>query len=660
MTKQDITKSVAICTDSVETFWDISLNATDEYTAINVCHVSNPIYFPSGITIHKGYGGEKDWRICGAEWKKLYSDDNPEIGDIMLVRKLGYRRFSVEIIKKDSPNYEFLSALFSGNDNYVMLTTGNSDNFHFFDKDRPLQQIYYGAPGTGKSYTIDNQTNETNSIRTTFHPDTDYATFVGAYKPMMEIVDEYALDATGKTHQVNYPNGKKSIVYDFEPQVFIKAYVEAWKRWLGEEEDKSYYLIIEEINRGNCAQIFGDLFQLLDREDNGFSSYSISPNSAITKYLSEDAKCADGTNSSMSSSSQYDVTKNRNGIEKIIVKADELSKGEKLVLPPNLYIWATMNTSDQSLFPIDSAFKRRWTWKYVPIKRAEKEPEKNWIVKVEHDGAAYWCYWWEFLEAINHQIEETTHSEDKQLGYFFAKPKAGENFISADTLVNKVIFYLWNDVFKDEDNAIFQYGEVFEDVDINRSGNMYFRHFMECPDKMVHYFINQLFGMGKDYNPVVPIDYAKKDKNPTMIEHLPKMRMFMEEVSEEDSDEESDDADSKNNKNTDRYIVDDDSEAIGKNKLLTRIVEKQIERNPAISVEVLKDTWNDLKLNSQHCILDDSEYRKLVAATPSYEGRYNQVPNKGIWVNNQIGGEDTATTIIERAKKIDISVEKVK
>lgn len=211
-----------------------------------------------------------------------------------------------------------------------------------------------------------------------------------------------------------------------------------------------------------------------------------------------------------------------------------------------------MNTSDQSLFPIDSAFKRRWDWEYVPIKRADKKPEKEWIIKVAHDGKTYWCYWWEFLEAINHQIEETTHSEDKQLGYFFAKPKAGEDFISADTFVNKVIFYLWNDVFKDEDSAVFQYdNDKVEDVSINRSGTMYFRHFMENKDEMIHYFINQLFAMGKDSTPVVPIDYLKNDANSNVIEHLPKMRELkvespsVEEIPEEIPEEIVDDADSK-------------------------------------------------------------------------------------------------------------------
>ena len=426
--------------------------------------------------------------------------------------------------------YNNFIKFFESSNTEVSVSRTRPESFVGKDAVLPLQQIFYGAPGTGKSHRIDGKTNDDNSIRTTFHPDTDYATFVGAYKPMMEETEvrvvPVVLNNGASFDQNNGTYKEKRIVYKYEPQVFLKAYVEAWKRFLTKQEgeDDSFYLVIEEINRGNCAQIFGDLFQLLDREDDGFSGYAISPESAITKYLAEEAQSADGTKFSDLVFSDV-IKKRKDGATKIIATADDLKAGKRLVLPPNLHIWATMNTSDQSLFPIDSAFKRRWDWEYVPIKRADKEPENKWIIKVTHGGKTYWCYWWEFLEAINHQIEETTHSEDKQLGYFFAKPKNGEDFISTDTFVNKVIFYLWNDVFKDEDSAVFQYdNNKVEDVSINRSGTMYFRHFMENKDEMIHYFINQLFAMGKDSTPVVPIDYLKNDADSKVIEHLPKMR----------------------------------------------------------------------------------------------------------------------------------------
>ena len=297
------------------------------------------------------------------------------------------------------------------------------------------QLITYGAPGTGKSHRIDKCTNESNSIRVTFHPDTDYAAFVGTYKPTMDEQERYALDATGKTHKIEAK--EKTIVYSFVPQAFLKAYVEAWKRYTDaslQGDAKIYYLVIEEINRGNCAQIFGDLFQLLDRADNGFSAYAISPDDDIQKFLETDKnfKLVDIPLSD-------DIKKQTESGEKVIATAADIKAGKKLVLPPNLYIWATMNTSDQSLFPMDSAFKRRWDWKYVPIKNMNL----GWEIVVGDCEVD----WWKFLVAINKVVKGATNSADKQMGYFFVKAK--DSVIDAEMFVNKVAFYLWNDVFKD-------------------------------------------------------------------------------------------------------------------------------------------------------------------------------------------------------------------
>lgn len=297
------------------------------------------------------------------------------------------------------------------------------------------QLIIYGAPGTGKSHEIDKCTNESNSIRVTFHPDTDYAAFVGSYKPTMGEQDRYALDATGKTHKIEAK--EKSIIYSFVPQTFMKAYVEAWRRYTNVDlqgDAKTYYLVIEEINRGNCAQIFGDLFQLLDRADNGFSAYAIAPDDDIQKFLGTDKvyKLAD-------ISLSEDIKKMTETGEKVIATAADIKAGKKLVLPPNLCIWATMNTSDQSLFPMDSAFKRRWDWKYVPIKNANL----GWEIVVGDCEVD----WWKFLVEINKIVKGVTNSADKQLGYFFVKAK--DSVIDAEMFVNKVAFYLWNDVFKD-------------------------------------------------------------------------------------------------------------------------------------------------------------------------------------------------------------------
>ena len=306
----------------------------------------------------------------------------------------------------------------------------------------PLQQIFYGAPGTGKSHTIKDCTKGKDVIRTTFHPDSDYSTFVGAYKPTTKEVK--LRDVSG---HVVLENGKEvvedKIVYEFVEQAFLQAYVKAWTKYAEAqdgEQPKEQYLIIEEINRGNCAQIFGDLFQLLDRNDAGFSDYPIKADNDMTKHL----KKALGK-------LEIKAKASINGLytEEYDDVVSDVLEGKVLLLPNNLFIWATMNTSDQSLFPIDSAFKRRWEWKYIPISNAAK----GWVI--EANGNRYG--WWAFLEKINSVVCDTTSSEDKKLGYFFAKAD-GNGVISADKFIGKVAFYLWNDVFKDYgfENDIFK------------------------------------------------------------------------------------------------------------------------------------------------------------------------------------------------------------
>lgn len=316
--------------------------------------------------------------------------------------------------------------------------------------DKPLQLIYYGAPGTGKSFTIDQVTNENNSVRTTFHPDSDYASFVGAYKPTMAPMPINAFVGTTVHHAKNAENEKayeKKIVYKYVPQAFLKAYVEAWKRYAA-GEDNPYYLVIEEINRGNCAQIFGDLFQLLDRNNTGCSSYAISADEDIAQFLREDDNGFGKLNEEQKEAIGKFRLKKDSGVEEQI--GPEILNGSKLLLPPNLRIWATMNTSDQSLFPIDSAFKRRWNWEYMPI----EYDKKDWTFVIGDKRYS----WGEFLKVINPKIFKLTMSEDKQMGYFFAKPdkKSKEDLKENDTIsekvfVNKVLFYLWTDVFKDYD-----------------------------------------------------------------------------------------------------------------------------------------------------------------------------------------------------------------
>lgn len=526
------------------------------------------------------------------------------------------------------------------------------------------QVIYYGAPGTGKSYKTNEIAKNHNTIRTTFHPDSDYSTFVGAYKPATNEGVRYGLD-NSNTVIFKYPEGDmkgkpiidRKIEYRFVKQAFMKAYIAAWKlfaesniytnttdstiiidsggadiwsiddvedtrlfytkitrisiqkfaeavkkSWksliesddpdnyrpgtsemysaaaciwyrdhnsIGHTADECWtaiemklkeaeriesnpgggqtylisleednvvirskarawketiqgyfskenvpsrssiqkgvakmlrdyggefeeawsklkeetrkknrdhkfdswdleriplqYLVIEEINRGNCAQIFGDLFQLLDR-NKGFSEYPIEADEDIRKcLLSEDLPQdpsfgKDGLLFTEVQKATINAAYNSDETPFHDV-AEEIAQGKVLVLPPNLYIWATMNTSDQSLFPIDSAFKRRWDWKYVRICEGKKEDgtSLNYRISFSIPGEnPVDVSWWEFVKAINSQIESATHSEDKKLGYFFCKPdkKANEEdqsntIISAEAFVGKVVFYLWQDVFKD-------------------------------------------------------------------------------------------------------------------------------------------------------------------------------------------------------------------
>lgn len=333
------------------------------------------------------------------------------------------------------------------NDSTMPLEEGEDKPLEFGDF-TPRQIIYYGAPGTGKSHTIKKEEDggKITCIRTTFHPDSDYATFVGCYKP----------------HKIK--GSSNNLTYEFVEQAFLEAYKQAW---MNPKEEIA--LVIEEINRGNCAQVFGDIFQLLDRSDDGWSTYPIKADTDIAEHLEE------------LQISGYTATMNKRfGLDK---EGNDRYPDRNwfgfMALPPNMSILATMNTSDQSLFPIDSAFKRRWDWKYIKIKPGKNEngEKLDWNIQIEGAngepvkiiGESTKLSWWEFIQKVNIIIASMTSSADKQLGYFFCKPSKKSNetdekptIITADTLVGKVIFYLWNDVFKDygfEDASLFTYQE---------------------------------------------------------------------------------------------------------------------------------------------------------------------------------------------------------
>ena len=400
--------------------------------------------------------------------RDIIETDEPFIVNDIIFNTLNYYS-EVLSLTAINPAAEQFSVILKPNYKEIIKTKYNMTKKEYFDlfndikitshQDEPRQQIYFGAPGTGKSFVINDITKEDAVIRTTFHPDSDYSSFVGAYKPSMGKGRVYG--AQGPLKEDGKEIEEEKIVYKFVPQAFLKAYLAAWKKMSQPGEDKEpQFLIIEEINRGNCAQIFGDLFQLLDRSDNHFSCYPIEADTDLQQQIEYSFKYDNNYKLESPIDIEGAVDKYTSNYGATI--SEDVVKGRVLLLPPNLYIWATMNTSDQSLFPIDSAFKRRWDWRYIPISNANK----GWMI--EADGNHY--NWWSFLNEINQRIGTATHSEDKKLGYFFCK--ADDNIITADKFVSKVVFYLWNDVFKDfaeeedffkdEDGSTLSFNKFFE------------------------------------------------------------------------------------------------------------------------------------------------------------------------------------------------------
>ncbi len=451
-----------------------------------------------------------------------------------------------ELVRKGNP------AESSRTENHLLKTTG-------------LQQIYYGAPGTGKSKTIKDLTFGESVIRTTFHPDSDYASFVGTYKPITEEVD--LRDCNGKKvidDDTKEVVKEERIAYKFIPQAFLEAYVKAWKK-LG--SSKKQYLIIEEINRGNCAQIFGDLFQLLDRNEYGFSDYPIVADKDMQKYLEK--KFAG-----------WEIT-NKDEINQLYGEANMVNlimKGERLVLPSNLYIWATMNTSDQSLFPIDSAFKRRWDWKYVPIREGrdkETNAPLNWYINTGDKQYK----WWSFISKVNELIGSLTNSEDKKLGYFFCKAKDGE--IDADLFVSKVIFYLWNDVFKD-------YGFDDKDFQDEEGKILSFDRFYE------------------DKNGKTNVDIAIVEQ---FLENLGVEEYYSDEREEKEDIDTEEEGKNNGKNNYFKYTINGSSQQYAKRILAAKLVEEYIKMNPDLSPNQVVNNWKSLGDIVPHFVETEEEFK---------------------------------------------------
>ena len=475
--------------------------------------------------------------------------------------------------KLDTDNYLLFYVPKLLYDNFIQLFKAEIPPFNVENKvakidiDYSIQQIFYGAPGTGKSHAVKTETEAWEKrgrvVRTTFHPDSDYSTFVGAYKPTTESVQRYDIYNKPMTRD-GVPVMEQIITYEFVEQAFLQAYIDAWKH-----RDEPEFLIIEEINRGNCAQIFGDLFQLLDRGNDGYSEYAIKADKDLQKHLCkafEDVEIADYPN---------------------------VKTGKELLLPGNLYIRATMNTSDQSLFPIDSAFKRRWDWKYVPITKGnDNGTELNWMIEV--DGNQY--DWWTFVRTINKHVFDTTNSEDKQLGFFFCK--AMDNIISAETFVCKVIFYLWNDVFKD-----FGFDDkIFEDKEDNENPKLSFDKF---------YMAN-----GK----------ANSEKIKIFLSNL-----GINTSTDRNEDNENGDGDMSTkvsfiiNGNKVRYI----------NQVCHTAIEEYVKSNKALAVQDIIDYWSEYTQYNQSSwiIGNQTKYESLSEADKKKTYSIRTDNNESLWVN---------------------------
>ena len=298
-------------------------------------------------------------------------------------------------------------------------------------------RIAFGAPGTGKSWTINKdlgtligKDNETDYERVTFHPDYSYANFVGTYKPTP-----------------CYEEGKNSITYKYVPGPFMRVYVKALKN-ASTLNVKPYVLVIEEINRANVAAVFGDVFQLLDRDEKGVSEYPIEASEDIKNFLAAEL-----------GGSPDDYAKIR--------------------IPNNMFIWATMNSADQGVFPMDTAFKRRWDFTYIGINKEDGDISGKYVTLGKDSDQK--VEWNKLRKAINNFLAKSKINEDKQLGPYFIPrkivvPENGDEIkrdVFINTFKNKVIMYLFEDAAKQKRSSIFagcndkcnRYSEICDEFD---------------------------------------------------------------------------------------------------------------------------------------------------------------------------------------------------
>jgi hypothetical protein len=304
-----------------------------------------------------------------------------------------------------------------------------SPSEHFNDKIPPVQLIAMGCPGSGKSFELKRMATVDKEflIRTTFHQELSYGDFVGAYKPVpLYLFTGQTLYDADHTEIMNKDSngiqdrraGKVPLVmYDYRPGPFINALLKA-----ALNPERSVVLLIEEINRANPAAVFGDILQLLDRGDDGWSEYPIEPSDDLKSFL----------------------------IGKLTAKYpdDASAMAHNLRLPPNLYIWGTMNRADESVNYIDSAILRRWSLLYLPY----DTPSEYGDVLLSVNGET--TSWDSFRKKINDKLASTIEGieDDKFIGPYFLKKSEIDD---PNRVFSKLITYLWHDVVPMERDQIF-------------------------------------------------------------------------------------------------------------------------------------------------------------------------------------------------------------
>ncbi|MBR0427798.1 MAG: AAA family ATPase [Clostridia bacterium] len=460
-----------------------------------------------------------DPRLGGKFKKLLEAEGGIQIDDIIIINKINSEKYSVEVIRKDDERYKVYIELFKPDDRHVVISYNNEKEIEINNKDYTIEElgnelkdfynneeygkargihlfgikygslilekkysvteivkiaeipdsyraevdkgirlsdyvglyskkkteivnekdrvkggynkIYYGVPGTGKSYEIkrflkNKKIQKDNIIRITFHPEYTYNDFVGQLIPVVKEID-----------------GEKEITYDFNKGPFTKAIKRAY-----ENPSEEVYLVIEEMSRGNCAAIFGDIFQLLDRskdeEIKGKSNYYVNNNLIASQ------------------------------IEKGYIEED------RIYLPSNLFILGTVNTSDQNVFVMDTAFKRRFEWEYISTEpkhdKKTNEELNNEIIylTVNENGELKQkaIKWWEFYQKLNVFISSSDLlglGEDKQIGQFFIEFEKDNIKGNTEKIKNKLLHYLWTDI---HEVSYIEEIRLFDDSVINFS-NLY-------------------------------------------------------------------------------------------------------------------------------------------------------------------------------------------